>query len=775
MKKTLMIPLILFGACSPETDDIGIKGKEMKVEADVQVFGEAEGYSWQDEDMIGVSVEGMADYYTETNMAFSYDSESAGFRAVNEGIILKGAERTLLAYYPFKGPEKEVPEQYSITTTAQWQTETGMKENDYLFASTTVKRENPVASFEFHHVLSLLKLEFEESAGKTGEISYTLQGLLHKGSFNPYTGEVSLTTTKSEDITLSSSDMTGTLMLVPQTSEVAISLTFEGKTYATTFTAELSSGTAHVYKVHISPENLDAALSITDAGTADWTVGQGGDIESEDNLEISVSDAGSAATKAYTDESFRTTFEKGDKVGVFAIRNGAVLPNINNRALTFNGSEWEFDSKVNYNATMQGAVFHAYYPYSEEAVADAGAADPFAAMAEGWTVPYDQSTQKKYHACDLMTASATPVEKDGKFHLDFGMTHRMGMLQISLPKTAYVFTNTDPELEDYVLTGWSAAEYSASIGSEPAVAILPLMDEASQSHRFIVKPGTPVNISATFSRDGAPKKFSLSLQQGIGAGVCEPYRVDGGYRKTVMELKVGDYYCTDGSLVPYDGSVPAPENAVGVVYMVGTPAAVSTSEPDFTHGLVYSLARQKRPAVEGDPGKYSKFEGDEYVSVFGLAQDKNYDYSSIGLSTGDHNKTDLNGYGYTKSWMLYNGELGMNAIFLASIQAYREANPLPEGMTTEWYLPSYDEFVKIAENKEALDASLAHASAEASFEGAATGDKKYFRGHWTSSLRSTGAVVNYYVHGDEDPNNSGVKQTGYVESRYGMFRYAFAF
>ena len=761
--------------CQDELKDIGIKGKEMGVEATVQIIGETdESHAWTNDDMIGVSIDGMSDYHSDTNVAFAYDTETGGFIPVKSGIILKGAERHLSAYYPFTGAENVIPDEIPLTTTVEFQTPEMMKANDYLFARTVATREDPVARFDFQHIMSQMKLVFEEAEGKTGNVTYTISGILNKGTFNPYTGEVRTTTTKSEDLTLSTDNMSSTLMLIPQTCNLAVSVTFEGKTYAGAFTADLKSNTCNTYTVTISPETIDVSLDIVDSGTSDWEVGEGGDITSED-IEVRVSADNSPATKAYTKEGFKTVFEPGDQLGVFAVKDGAIMPNVNNRPITFNGSAWTFDTKVNYNQAMKGAVFYAYWPYSEDFEPDLASEDIFTPMIKSWKMPYDQSGAKKYNQADIMTSSAEPAESAGKYILDFKMVHRMSMVSVSLPRTAFVFTNMDPVIEDYVLSSSSNASFLASIGDEPATELLPYLDKDSQSYRFIVRPGDAVSLNCTFNRDGQPKKFSINLPEGIAEGTCEPFKIDGGYKKTVMELKAGDYYCADGTLASYDPSKAAPDNVIGVIYMTGTPGSISGVHPDFTHGMVYSLARPKRPVVEGDPGKYSTFNEDEYVSVFGLKQDKNYDYPGIGLTPDDHKKSELNGYGYTRSWMKYDGEVGMNALFRASITAYRENTPLPEGLTTEWYLPSYDEFVMIATVEEALDASLAHASAELTFEGTAAGAKKYFRGYWTSSLRSTGAVVNYYKLGPEDSNNPDIKQTGYVESRYGYFRYAFAF
>ena len=754
----LAVMALLAVSCEDIYSGEDLKGKDMSVEASVQVLSDGQQRNWEDGDRIGVSVEGMSDYGTETNIAFDWNAGTQSFEAVMSGIVLKGASRTLSAYFPFQGAENKVPEEIAISTYADMQTADGLKANDWLFAKAVATRENPVASFEFGHVMSMMKIVFVTDDGSSDDLEYTLSGLVHKGRFNPYTGGIMTSgNARPEALTMSASGMSSSLMLIPQTTDVAISLIYKGKTYATTFPVSIESGKVHEYTAKIGVETLDASLTIVPGGTADWVVGEGGDITSEE-IEVTVTSDGNAMTKAITDSEFRTSFEEGDVIGLYAIKDGSVLPNANNIPMTFDGTEWKSETRLNYNSSMRGAVFYAYYPYDEAAAIDVSASDPFAPILASWRLPYDISDAEDYEKTDLMTSSAQVEEVNGKFTVAFKMIHRLAMVAVAFPKQAYTFTNTDPAIQPYVLSESKDIILNAAIGDEPSIEIKPFLEPSSQTYRFLMKPGTALTLTGTFTFGGKAKKFSVNLPQGIPAGTCMPYNIDGGYKGTRMQLKVGDYYCADGSIVSYDPDVTAPENAVGVIYMLGTTDQIQAAHPSYTHALVYALERAS-----------------DVAGKFGKAQNKADWYTSLGLDKNDYKDTDFNGFGYTASLLRYSGDDGMMEYFQTSLNAFRESNVLPAGFTTEWYLPSYNEYVSIASSAEILNASLAHAGGESVFEGTETGAKNKFKAYWTSTLRSGTAVCMYYSLWESDANNNAVQQTGYVNSRDGFFRYSFAF
>lgn len=744
--------------CSDPYSGTDYKGIELSVEGNVTILADTQSRIWEDGDRISVSIDGMADYGTETNIAFDWDSETQTFMPARSGIILKGAERTLTAYYPFIGAENIAPSEINVTTDASMQSISGQAANDFLFAKTHATRENPVATFKFSHLMSMMKIHFITDDGSTDDIEYTLSGLIHKGRLDPMTGSIGISeTVRSEALVVSTSDMSSSLMLIPQSADVAISVLYKGKTYATVFKVSLESDTVHEYTAKIGIETLDASLTIIDGGTADWIVGDGGNIDSEE-LEFSVNAVGKHQTRAVTDAAFRTSFEEGDVVGVYAVKNGNILPNVNNLPMTFDGVNWSFENKLSYNSSMQGAVFHAYYPYDESSSFDASAYDPFTAKVDSWKLPYDISSAEKYEGADLMTSSADVVEKNGKFTVTFDMIHRLGMVAVAFPKRAYTFTNTDLAIKPYIISDATDILMNAKFGDEPAIEIKPYHDETSQTYRFIVRPNVPLTLSGTFVSAGKSKKYTISAPNGVVPGYCMSYKIDGGYEGGSINLKIGDYYCADGSIVPYNPHVAAPENAVGVIYMLGTTDQIEAAHPTCTHALVYALERDNQEAI-----------------YFGKAQNKNDWYTNLGLDKNDYKDTDYNGFGYTAGLLRYDGTDGMMENFTASIQSYCASKQLPSTLTTGWYLPSYNEFAVIAENADILNASLAHAGGESVFEGTEAGAKNKFKAYWTSTLRAGTALCMYYSLWESDANNNALMQTGYVNGRYGYFRYAFAF
>ena len=767
MKRCLVIlsVIVITVACKGELSDKDMKGMKTSVEAVILEVINQEGstYSWQDEDRIGVSVKDMVDYHSETNIAFEYDKESGCFSPVQTDLILKGAERILYAYFPFVGPELERPAKKEFSTVDQ--TYAGQKEYDWLFAQTTATREDPVARFEFSHVMGKVYFEFEHEKLSSGQVSgFTVSGICHNGRFDPYTGELVRRNDVTEDCLPVVDGMSSGLVLIPQTAEITVSFIYNGESYRKEKACRLEvvANECRKYTISFGSDNLDKSLSIIPSGTVDWETGQVEDVVSTP-IQVSVYDAGSTGTKAYTDEGFRTHFEKDDKVGLFAVKtDGTISERFDNLPLTYNGMEWKAETLLEYDSSLNGAVFHAYFPYSEDVLFDPLAEEPFSQALEA-SYTTDQSTAEKYRDCDMLTCSSQLYIEDGKQKLSLGMLHRRSLLSIELPRRACKVEG----MSDYVISSWDVSFKDSD------VVLAPLsVNGERQVYRLLVKSGDPVNVNCSFTYIGGSKTVSVTDADGMASGVCRQIRVDGGYEKVEqpLSLKVGDYYCSDGTIASYVEGVPAPDNAIGVIYKLGTTEYIVKDHPSCSHALVYALERTLRPSVAGDPGKYNLFEGDDYVSVFGLKQDKNYDYASIGLSTGDHNAKDLNGYVYTKSWLQYVGTLGHTALFKASIGLHNEQNPLPAGLTTGWYLPSYDEYVLMASGQEILDASLANASAEKVFEGTAAGaDAKTFRGYWTSSMRATGAVVNYYSLG------SNTKETGYVDGRYGFFRYAFGF
>ena len=275
---------VLFCGCEDRYTGHDYKGTEMSVTVKVQDYdGNSQDNFWSDGDRIGVSLEGMTDFNSDTNIAFDFDSATGEFIPVNDPIILKGTDRTLMAYYPFIGAENVEPSEISIITgdgdpvsvyTVGNEEQEG--DGDCLFATAVATKENPTAAFDFKHVLSRLHFDFavDIQGAEAGPVDFTMSGLYLVGRFNPYTGEIQVNDAEgtSSVSVRNIQNMALDLILVPQTSPVTVTLVYNNRTYVTEIELSLASGMVQNYTATISEDTLDAVLTVEDDGAAEWEV-----------------------------------------------------------------------------------------------------------------------------------------------------------------------------------------------------------------------------------------------------------------------------------------------------------------------------------------------------------------------------------------------------------------------------------------------------------------------------------------------------------------------
>lgn len=152
-------------------------------------------------------------------------------------------------------------------------------------------------------------------------------------------------------------------------------------------------------------------------------------------LTVAVTDNGFAnpdGTRAQ-ESDYTTTFTSGDKIGVFAVRNGELDTRVSNVCMTYDGSTWTGTLYYVPNAT-----YYAYYPYTDGTTIDPTNDDVFTTLASNWQVQSDQSSYANYTASDLMTSSAATVSGGS---ISFSMTHKMGLVVIEMPKVSYTVGN----------------------------------------------------------------------------------------------------------------------------------------------------------------------------------------------------------------------------------------------------------------------------------------------------------------------------------------------
>ncbi len=210
---------------------------------------------------------------------------------------------------------------------------------------------------------------------------------------------------------------------------------------------------------------------------------------------LNVTDTGIISNEPSTrteDTGFVTTFTQGDQIGLFAVKDGAILDEINNMPFTFNGSSWS-GKPILYDDRLVGVNFYAYYPYQSEMTGktDLIGDDFFAPLAAGWELTTEQSDQKAYAKQDLMTSNATALIGENRklYSLSFQLTHRMSLVVVKLPSTRYIFTDAEgvamPEETPYVAMSVDVAFYLDNV--EEGTKISPYYDAKKDEYRLLRK------------------------------------------------------------------------------------------------------------------------------------------------------------------------------------------------------------------------------------------------------------------------------------------------
>lgn len=512
------------------------------------------------------------------------------------------------------------------------------------------------------------------------------------------------------------------------------------------------------------------------------------------NMVINVYDAGMEAvggnSRAVTDENYTTVFETGDCIGLFAIKDGAVWNNMNNVKVTYteNGT-WASEIALQYDDEQEGVAYYAYYPYQDGKTYQSGTIENFLTkMANEWTPAADQSDKDKFAASDLMTTtepSSVIQEGSGQFTIRLSMKHRMAMSVLVMAETEYKFSDETLNEIPYIAKEHASMFYMTSVSDENVVRPY-LADDGS--YRLIIKPS---DVNSLIVTQGTYNDKKYEFTASINEGKYQRFLLGGGKKIVEHELKVGDFYCSDGSIVSGNAE-EVPENCIGIVYYVGNPQpsvlypekvstdgsqpfdeahdALRRDHPSCVHGLVYALD------YANDVIKVFGTKGNKH-DIEGIASAYTSSYLCKSGSREPHYKSIL-GYNNTEvlkkladyaiensaDWDLLN--------MVSCLDSYNKQKVLPSGLTSGWYLPSIEEMRMLINETETINASIAKANGLALWylngTEAANDPRGRFNGYWSSSLR---AGYLFYMVKD---GKEGDSINGYVWN-LGYFRFSFAF
>lgn len=311
-------------------------------------------------------------------------------------------------------------------------------------------------------------------------------------------------------------------------------------------------------------------------------------------ISIKVSDCGFSSSRA-ADENLTTVFTDGDRIGLFAVIGGVIMPEVNNVCV----QATEVDGVVSWTPQsdlpdMEGATYYAYYPYQEslDGSPEAAATDAdafFAEIIEKWQVAVDQSDYDAYTQSDLMVAKGEIA--DGA--LSLGMKHEMSLVRIFFPSVSYVFTNASAmspysvkNSTDVTIDGWTA---------------LPM---AGNEYRLLVNPADEgVGFQGTYLWEGKTRQWIFEVTPACGK--ANTVNVDRDKSQTVEHnLQVGDYFLADGTLLSKDTDAAdvMMSDVVGIVYNI-SPDRIGKAEKEAlggaAHGSVMAVKDVSTPYTVG--------------------------------------------------------------------------------------------------------------------------------------------------------------------------------
>jgi hypothetical protein len=404
----------------------------------------------------------------------------------------------------------------------------------------------------------------------------------------------------------------------------------------------------------------------------------------------------SDATSRISETDYTTTFEEGDAIGVFVVRDGEALISNMKMTLGADGTTWagENGAKLYY---YKDADYIAYSPYTDglSATSETEIVNYFTTKLEGTT---GQSTLADYQAADLMTASVAAAEVTRGQNINFKFAHQMSMIEIKVPIRAYKTTGgyeySAPLGLKVTMAEESAAEKKFSLCTFGKETTGEVGSEVTKGiYRCIVAPsGAALNVEGQFQDGSVPVYFpatdgNLSVTPKAGEYKGIDVKYDYGTYSAERDLQVGDYYYADGSIYPNELSNVPETGCIGKIFSLSTTA--EDKAHGWVNGYVIALKNVEGTMASATYGKWSS----NTSEVAGGADNAVYSQNATNDGMTDDNKQAVfaakNGYDMTLTLV----EKGVTAAILARDYdcAYPEA-------TSGWFLPAPGQVAEFLNN-----------------------------------------------------------------------------
>lgn len=405
------------------------------------------------------------------------------------------------------------------------------------------------------------------------------------------------------------------------------------------------------------------------------------------------SGSGQPSTRASAaDKHLHPEFADNDKIGIFAVKDGAILNDIDNIPLVYKAADNSWNP-VEGGKTLywySGVNYITYYPYKENIAIDPSlSTDEIVASLtknDKLQPAKDQSAVKEYAASDLMIATGTPdTSNPSQVVLNLQFKHQFTLLVVH-PQT-YIGCYA-PKDAGFVYHQESRILDTDSLaGSVSLNGVTPYQVD-SMRYCAIVLPQENAKISGNYTTthgvSNEQKKINYSgSSTAFASGKCYTLKVISpipGKGSTERKLYPGDFVFqneTDkrievhpgNSSLDENGKIYDYQNAIGMV-ITCSPDRMTDSECNaegWNHAYVMGLENLG-------------------TALWGVNNQMAEDIPAMTLY--DKIEDNMNGFSETRQLLL--GKAGTSSSYVSTTVAnYRNKKAVPEGIKrSPWFLPS---------------------------------------------------------------------------------------
>jgi hypothetical protein len=231
-------------------------------------------------------------------------------------------------------------------------------------------------------------------------------------------------------------------------------------------------------------------------------------------LRVMVNHPSSISTRA-TVNDVTTSFESGDKIGVFVINSSGDMMK-KNVAYEYDGTKWILANKSDKVYYSSNCSYYAYYPYVEKEDEDDwyylinsymdAPTEFFSTFISSWEPLLDQSTLANFNASDLMIGKGTNLNETAS--VSFTLEHQMGLVRL-----AYFDWESEETLES--VSSMDSQAYFYNEDDEEAVCPIPY-NTGGKYFYYIAKPGSTFDFWCWGSAFGLYEEYSVPVDASEG-------------------------------------------------------------------------------------------------------------------------------------------------------------------------------------------------------------------------------------------------------------------